>query len=87
VDKNIYEKVVDKLHERNARVNQKMHAQFSKQRPFRQEPITQDEQYYWYSKLSWPDDMIQLVQKHGEDNVNQYVAEMEKFRQERVKNG
>ena len=73
---NIHDRVVNKLLERNVRVRAKLTERYKKTKPFRQEPMDNNELLLYYNMLN-SDDMDFLVQKHGEDTVNTFIFEME----------
>jgi len=85
IEPNIYDKVVDRLHEVHKKVQDKLHSQFASTRPFRTEELPNEDLFVYYNQLT-DDDMLRLVQRHGEDVVNDFIMRMEQFRQRRKLN-
>lgn len=78
------DKVVDRLHERRWLVRQKLRETYKKTKPFREEPISNNELLFYYNDLD-ASDIDYLVQTHGRDKVNTLIAEMETLKQRRQK--
>ena len=75
----ISDKVVDLLHKRSAAVRKKLISQFKGVKPFRTEPLSSDEELFYYTQLS-PEDMTELIRRHGVETMNNFIAEMEQRR-------
>jgi hypothetical protein len=78
---NFYDKVLDELHKRRELVRAEVNKEYRKQTPFRVEPYSNDEMVYWYEQLNsdmYREQMMDtLIQKHGEDAVNNFIFNME----------
>ncbi len=72
----ISDKVIDLLHKRTSAVRKKLEAQFKGVKPFRTEPLSSDEELFYYTQLS-PEDMTELIRRHGPEKMNNFIAEME----------
>lgn len=82
---NTFDLVVDKLLVRRDEVRKKLATNYKRTKPFRQQEMPIQELMTAYSQLS-PQDMQMLIQKHGEEKVNQFIAEMEQLRDKEVLN-
>ena len=79
----LYDKVLDKLHQRRQGVRQKLYMQYKGQKPFRMEPIPNDKMVQIYENMN-DEDVVYAVQKYGEDTVRAFVGDMEKLASRRV---
>lgn len=79
---NIHDRVVDKLLDRNKRVRVKLKENYAKTKPFRQEPISNDEMLVYYNMLG-SEDINYLIQKHGREAVNEMIYEFETMKPRR----
>ena len=82
----IYDKATDQLHELRFKVRARLHEQFKRTKPYRGQPITNDDELYAYNQLT-EDEMFRLIQKHGPDMVNDLIMRMETLKQRRGING
>ncbi len=82
---NTFDLVLDKLLARRDDVRKKLASNYKRVNPFRKQEIPKQELIEAYSNLSYPD-MQELVQKHGEETVNQFIADMEQLRDKEVLN-
>ncbi len=82
---NIGDKVLDKLHQRREKVQQVLMEQYRKTRPFRMEPVSNDQHIYIYQNMT-PEDLQYAVQTYGRDAVNEWIFEVEKKLQRRQGN-
>lgn len=74
--------VVNRLHERRKLVRARLQEMYKKTKPFREEPISNDELLFYYNDLD-ASDIEYLTQTHGRDKVNTMVFEMETIKQRR----
>ncbi len=72
----IMDRAIDLMLERSRLVRAKLQKQYKTTKPFRMEPMSNEEALNQYMGLT-PDDMRGLIDRHGEDEVNQMVMEME----------
>ena len=77
----ISDKVVDRLHKRRDMVQNALEKQYKKTKPFRMEPVSEKEMLIYYNMLS-NEDMQFLVDKHGNDAINEMIYKYEKMKQE-----
>lgn len=82
---NTFDLVVDRLLARRDEVRKKLAVNYKRTKPFRSQEIPKQELIDAYSQLS-PQDMQMLVQKHGEEKMNQFIADMEQLRDKEVLN-
>ncbi len=78
--------VVDRLHERMQKVNQKLTNQYSKTKPFRMEPVSDEQHLYIYNNMN-EQDLNYAIQTYGREPVNQWLFEMNQKIQKKVQNG
>ena len=87
----IYDITMDKLLARQGAVQTVVRKRFEHTKPFRTQPISNDEMMVYYNEMISSDNPMMylnaLVQKHGRDKVNEWVGEMEKMRQRRGMTG
>ncbi len=77
---NYYDSVLGKVEDIVGKVSDKISVNFKNVKPFDKEPIKTAELLPYYDSLN-QDDMLFLIQKHGEEAVNQFISEMETYRQ------
>ena len=73
---NIYDLVVDELVERQRLVKAELRSRFKKTKPFRMEPMSDEEALYHYNQLT-PEKILELISTHGEDAINEMVFQLE----------
>lgn len=78
---NIYDNVLDKTMKRIERASDRIAKNFKNVKPFQKEPLKNKELLLSYEMLT-PDDMNQLISRHGRNAVNEFIGEME---QEKVR--
>ena len=79
MEENLYDLVVDELVERQGLVKAELASRFKKTKPFRMEPISNDEMLYQYNQLT-PEKMNELVNTHGAEAVMEMISKMEKLK-------
>lgn len=79
---NMGDRIIEKLHERRETVRGKLRQGYKGVKPFRMEPIDNNELLFYYNGLS-PDDMNYLVTTHGEEKVGEFIFEMEQMKQKK----
>jgi len=80
---NIADIVVDKLHERRRMLQFKLADKYKSTKPFRMEPISNEEMLLQYNMLT-PEKMATLIDNYGRDAVNELVFTMEKMKQKKM---
>jgi len=87
---NLYDKVVDNLHEKQVLVQKELATRFKKTKPFREEPVDNKEILLYYDQMSNDVNarlfMDTLIQRHGRETVNLWIADMESLKQKLGKN-
>ena len=73
---NRLDRVHNKIDKRLTRALNIIRKTAEKERPYRTEELSFDEELYYYDHLS-QQDMAQLIMKHGEQAVNDYIRDME----------
>lgn len=81
-EENIYDLVVDELTERQRMVKDELRSRFAKTRPFRMEPMSNDEALYYYNQLT-PDRMSQLIETYGREAVNEMIYQFESLKRKK----
>ena len=76
------DKVVNRLHERRESVRNRLREMYKRTKPFREEPISNDELLFYYNDLD-QSDMDYLLQTHGRDKVQTMIYEMETLKAKR----
>ena len=76
------DKVVNRLHERRESVRSRLREIYKRTKPFREEPISNDELLFYYNDLD-QSDMDYLLQTHGRDKVQTMIYEMETLKAKR----
>lgn len=76
---NIYDKVLEKTLKRVEMASDRIAKQFKNVKPFDKEPIPKKELLDYYEMLT-AEDMQYLVQQHGEDVINGFIADMEQYK-------
>ena len=79
------DRIVDKLTERYDRGRQAIRGRYHNTKPFRKEPISEDEQLWAYDQMTY-DNMTQLIEKYGQDEVGRKLQEMETLKMRRGTN-
>lgn len=85
MNENLFDLVVDGLHEVRQQVRSELSKQYRRTKPFRMEPLSAHDQLWFYDQFT-PEDMDYAVKTYGEDAMNSYVFDMEKLRVRRDKN-
>ena len=75
---NTFDLVVDRLLARRDEVRKKLASNYKRVKPFRKQEIPKQELVDAYANLTYAD-MQELIQKHGEETVNQFIADMEQL--------
>lgn len=83
---NYYDKVLDKVEFVTGKVSDKIAGDFKNTNPFDKKPIPVKELAEAYNSLTIAD-MRELVIKHGEEAVNDFVYEIEQYLKRRSTNG
>ena len=76
LEPNIYDKATERTLNLHQKVKGRLREQFKGTKPYRTEPLSPDEELYWYRQLS-QDDMFRLIEKHGEDEANALIMRNE----------
>ena len=76
---NMYDSVVDELHKRRELVRKELAENYRRVKPFREEPVSKGEMLYYYNQLT-VEDMEYLVQKYGEEALNEFIYEQEAYK-------
>ena len=83
----IFDKVTDKLLKRNDRAMEVMRARFAHTKPYRTEPISNDEMLLYYDQMTTDVNsqlyLQTLIQRNGEDSVRDFIMRMEQLKQKR----
>ncbi len=79
---NPYDSVMDGVLKRVESVSDKIARNFKGVKPFNKEPIKNSDLLNAYLQMT-PTDMAMLLQNHGADKVNEFVAEMEQLKNKR----
>lgn len=82
METNIYDLIVDKLHERKTVVKDMLTKRYKKTTPFRMEPVDNDQLLYVYENMASQDVQYGIAQ-YGRDAMNDFIFEMEKSKQRR----
>lgn len=83
---NVGDKVVDLLHKRREAVRAKLQQQYKNVKPFRMQPVSDEELLSEYEQLGQePERMNDLISNYGEDVVGEFIFEMEKLKLKRRK--
>lgn len=81
MEDNLYDKVVDILHQRQSLVAGELGKRFGKVKPFRSEPVDNKEMLVYYDQMmndvNGKTYLDTLVQRHGRETVNIFIQEME----------
>jgi len=72
---NMGDKIIDKLNERRDLVRGRLNQEYKSVKPFRMEPVDNNELLFYYNQLT-QDDMNFLISSHGEEKINQFIFEM-----------
>jgi hypothetical protein len=87
----LYDMVVDTLHQRQGLVKAELSSRFKKAKPFRTEPVSDDEVLYHYNKMNNDPNRQQyidtLIQRHGYEGINTWIYEMEQLKKRRNPHG
>jgi len=78
----LYDDVVDILLERQRLVRAELKTRFKKTKPFRLEPMSNDEALYYYNQLT-PDKMSQLIETYGREAVNEMIYQFESLKRKK----
>ena len=78
----IQEMAQDELARRRDLVRSALAEQFKGRKPYRQDPVSNEERLVWYNDLN-QDDVMYLVEKHGRDAVNQEIMGCEQIKKRR----
>jgi len=82
---NIGDIVIEKMKKRRDAVRVILAKQYKGVKPFRMTPATDNDLLEMYNQLT-PEKMNELVTQYGEDEVNQYIVDMEYIKQGRMMN-
>lgn len=78
MEKNIYDLVVDELHETRKIVQTELREQFGRANPFRMVPVKEEDVLWIYENMA-PEDMNYALETYGEEAVK-WAYEMEQLR-------
>ena len=84
MEKGIFDYVVDELLERKDLVRAELAQRFKKTKPFRMEPVPEDEMLLRYDALT-PEQMDELIATDGEEATGQMIQRMETLKQRRAR--
>jgi len=84
MQENLYDLVVDELVARQRLVKDELKERFRKTKPFRMEPVSNEELLNSYNRLT-PEDIRGYIQTYGREAVNEMVFSMEKLKARRIK--
>jgi len=79
---NLADRALDKLHQRVNGVREKLHKEYKGTKPFRSEPISNEELLMYYSQLT-PPQMQVLIEKHGREKEGEFIGKMENMKERR----
>ena len=78
----LYDLVVDELVERQSLVKQELTERFKKTKPFRMEPVPEEEMLYEYNIMT-PGKFNTLLNTYGEETMNEFIYEMEMLKKKK----
>jgi len=91
VAKGIYDKASDRVLQIYGKAGAKITSSLQRTDPYRQEKVNPDDELYHYEQINNSLDrdgqLIELIKRHGEDTVNDWVMRMETLKQKRGLNG
>ena len=79
MEESIFDLAVDELLKRRGLVKTELRKRFKRTKPFRAEPVSNDEALSEYMALT-PDMMDERIQRDGEEAIGQYIAKMEELK-------
>ncbi len=85
MEKNMFDRVIEKLESRQLRVNGLLEKQFGKKTPFRMKPMTKEDKIKTYDSMT-KEDWYNAFKQYGENKVTQYKDEMEVLKAGRNEN-
>ncbi len=82
-EKSILDLVVDELKVRQGLLRGELSKRFKRTKPFRMEPISDDEMLLRYDMMT-TQDMEQLIATNGEEEVGMMIQEMEELKRRKI---
>lgn len=79
MEESIFELAVNELLERQRLTKLELRERFKKTKPFRMEPVSEDEQLAEYMAMT-PETMDERLQRDGIEATNAYIQQMEELK-------
>ena len=79
MEESIFELAVNELLERQRLTKLELRERFKKTKPFRMEPVSEDEQLAEYMAMT-PETMDERLQRDGIEATNAYIMQMEELK-------
>ena len=77
MEENLFDTVMDELHEVRGLVQEELKRQYGKANPFRMQAVDEKKVMSIYERMT-PQDMDYAIQTYGQEAVNQFIYDMER---------